>query len=60
MSKSKLQIHSENPTNPETLKFITKFLQIKGLQKFKICPSLTRSSKYKKTPENAWYYWIIR
>ena len=51
MSKSKLQIHSENPTNPETLKFITKFLQIKGLQKFKICPSLTRSSKYKKRPK---------
>ena len=45
------QIHPANPTNPETLKFIAKFLQIKGLQKFKICPSLTRSSKYKKRPK---------
>ena len=49
--KSKLQIHLANPTNPETLKFITKFLQIKGFKKFKICPSLTRSFKYKKRPK---------
>ena len=34
--KSKLQIHPVNPTNPDILKFITKFLKIKGLQKSKI------------------------
>ena len=27
--KSKLQIHPANPTNPDILKFITKFLKIK-------------------------------
>ena len=34
--KSKLQIQPVNPTNPDILKFITKFLKIKGLQKSKI------------------------
>ena len=29
--KSQLQIHPVNPTNPDILKFITKFLQIKCL-----------------------------
>ena len=45
---NKVQIHPANPTNLDILKFFTKFLQTKDLQKFKICPSLTRSLKCQK------------
>ena len=45
----KLQIHPANPTNPDILKFTTKFLKIKWSYKFKISPSFTRSLKCKKS-----------
>ena len=47
--KPKLQVHPANLTNPDILKFTTKFLEIKCSWKFKVCPSFTRSFKCKKS-----------
>ena len=55
----KLQIHAVNPTNPDILKFTTKFLKIKWSYKFKISPSFTRSLNVKKATQKCVELWNL-